>query len=108
MQSHTHIGFCAQMQASGDATHGKILEANAKGSTTRSTAVLAKENTFLKARLQQVEEAATDALGELQDARDEVDAHKQAIKGAEQQVRSRLLGCYMGHLWGWSDTQAPL
>lgn len=49
-------------------------------------AVLAKENAGLKARLQVVEEAAADALGELQDLKDELQAHKEARQAAEQQV----------------------
>jgi hypothetical protein len=47
---------------------------------------LAKENAALKARLAKVEEAAAEALGELQDAQDELDAHKEARQAAEQQV----------------------
>lgn len=62
-----------------------------EASTQRSKAApsassLAKENATLKARLQQVEEAASEALGELQDAQDELDAHKEARQAAEQQV----------------------
>lgn len=57
-----------------------------------SAAVLAKENAALKARLQVVEEAATDALGELQDLKDDVHAHKEARQAAEQQVRPNLGG----------------
>lgn len=57
------------------------------------SSALAKENAALKARLQQVETAATEALGELQDAQDELDAHKEARQAAEQQV-----GCLWAHL----------
>eukprot|EP00775_Hariotina_reticulata_P003446 gene3446-3717_t len=77
-------------RATGDALRSKEVHTSATASSNSNMAALLKENALLKARLQQVEEAATDALGELQDARDEVDAHKQAIKGTEQQVREEL------------------
>lgn len=83
---HSIKAFSAHVQATGDALQSKEVHENATASSNSSMATLVKENVLLKARLQRVEEAATDALGELQDARDEVDAHKQAIKGAEQQV----------------------
>jgi hypothetical protein len=47
---------------------------------------LAKENAALKERLQVVEEAAAEALGELQDLKDELEAHKEARHAAERQV----------------------
>jgi hypothetical protein len=53
---------------------------------------LAAENAALKARLQVVEEAAADALGELQDLKDDLDAHKEARQAAERQVGS-VAGC---------------
>lgn len=45
-----------------------------------------KEAAALKARLAVVEEAAAEALGELQDLRDELEAHKGARHAAERQV----------------------
>jgi hypothetical protein len=45
-----------------------------------------KEAAALKARLAVVEEAAAEALGELQDLRDELEAHKEARHSAERQV----------------------
>jgi hypothetical protein len=56
-------------------------------SSSATPSSLAKENAALKARLAKVEEAAAEALGELQDAQDELDAHKEARQAAEQQVR---------------------
>lgn len=58
---------------------------------------LAKENAALKARLQVVEEAAAEALGELQDLKDELEAHKEARHAAERQVGA--LGPGVGR-WG--------
>lgn len=59
----------------------------AKTTSALSAAGLAKENAALTARLHQVEDAATEALGELQDAQDELDAERDARHAAEQQVR---------------------
>jgi predicted nucleic acid-binding Zn-ribbon protein len=67
-----------------------LAAAKARLTSSNSSATassLAKENAALKARLAKVEEAAAEALGELQDAQDELDAHKEARQAAEQQVR---------------------
>lgn len=62
---------------------------------------LAKENAALKGRLQVVEEAAAEALGELQDLKDELEAHREARHAAERQVGAPV--SRFADLWVWGN-----
>jgi hypothetical protein len=84
--------LCSNGHQGSDDLEDVPLSAPAHGSGSTPSA-LAAENAALKARLHVVEEAAADALGELQDLKDDLEAHKEARQAAERQVGPLAVCC---------------